>query len=525
MATWGIELWDQRDVLERHTNAGIEYLDKCTNFMKERMRIEQQYAKSLHSLVKQYQCKKKEEENLQFSYQASFKAFLLENNDYASQREIIAEDIYNSILKEMQKLSLELKTQRKKTLHKLTELKCQIDVQHKSLLSAKKKYDQASEESDTALKNYQAAEQSLDQTKAQILKQERISQDKRSIANKVCADYRTTLQLFNEKQVNYYQTELPGIINKELQEMEENRIEKFSSFLKQYAEIQNKVNPIITKCLEGMITAGAKCNPSEDSLLLIEQHKSGEFPPGDVEFEEWTCGKPSGGNISLQKKHSKTSLWKKKDIISHENNIANDYSHLPPAQRKKKFNKAIAGLEEQLAQIEKAKSGAVKMREDSEKFGGNIQDIENQIDSYEKEMERIKPLLHQYQCYLAATIDAETARKDSRSSSVASPPRNSFEPVVISDVTSGQELPSTPAPTRPMRTPTPTSHDFSDEFHEAHCKVLYDFSGSNEGELSVSMGEELVVLDEDDGSGWTRVTRDGDHVEEGFIPTTYLQWM
>ena len=38
--------------------------------------------------------------------------------------------------------------------------------------------------------------------------------------------------------------------------------------------------------------------------------------------------------------------------------------------------------------------------------------------------------------------------------------------------------------------------------------------------MSVYAGEELIIVEEDDGSGWTRVLR-GD--EEGYIPPSYVQ--
>ena len=515
MGTWGVDFWDQREVLEKHTHSGIEFLDKCASFIKERIRIEQEYAKSLRRLVKQYQFKKKEEENLPFSYQRSFKDFLQENDDFAGQREVISEEIYNILLKGMQKLSLESKTERKKTFQKITECKNQLDHHHKTLLVAKKKYDQASDEASTALKSYDCAGQSLDLTKAQILKFQKASQEKGILADKAREDYKASLDTFNGKQTLYYEVEMPGIINTELQQPEEKRIEELSLFFQSYAEIQQKVAPIISKCFEGMIDAAKKCNPGHDSLVLIDRYKSGELHPDDIGFEEFgkPAVKPAANNtaLSAQKKGNKSSIWAKKKEILINDNIANDYSDLPPAQRKKKFNKAIVSLESQLRQLEKAKSGLIKMRETSEKFGGDMDTIQNQIDVNEKETERIKPLLHQYQCYLAAVIDSDATSKNSRSSSVTSPPVTTFEAMVISDVTSQVPLPPT----------TPIPDFIGDEFDdELRCTVLYDFSGSNDGEMTVYAGEELVLIDEDDGSGWTRVTRGSD---EGYIPTSYIE--
>ena len=36
-----------------------------------------------------------------------------------------------------------------------------------------------------------------------------------------------------------------------------------------------------------------------------------------------------------------------------QENIANDYADLPPAQRRKKFNKTIAAYDDQISQTEK----------------------------------------------------------------------------------------------------------------------------------------------------------------------------
>ena len=52
---WGTELWDKYLELCSHTNTGIEFLDShVASFIKERGKIESEYAKSLRTLVKKY---------------------------------------------------------------------------------------------------------------------------------------------------------------------------------------------------------------------------------------------------------------------------------------------------------------------------------------------------------------------------------------------------------------------------------------------------------------------------------------
>lgn len=56
----------------------------------------------------------------------------------------------------------------------------------------------------------------------------------------------------------------------------------------------------------------------------------------------------------------------------------------------------------------------------------------------------------------------------------------------------------------------------------AKAVALYDYipNSSANDELDMAAGDELVVVTEDDGSGWTKVSRSG---SEGLVPTSYIQ--
>ncbi len=56
--SWGTELWDKYHDLTSHTQNGIEFLEHyVASFIKERGKIEAEYAKSLRSLVKKFSIK------------------------------------------------------------------------------------------------------------------------------------------------------------------------------------------------------------------------------------------------------------------------------------------------------------------------------------------------------------------------------------------------------------------------------------------------------------------------------------
>ena len=53
--SWGTELWDKYEDLCGHTSSGIDFLEKSVaDFVKERGKVEKEYAKSLRSLIKKY---------------------------------------------------------------------------------------------------------------------------------------------------------------------------------------------------------------------------------------------------------------------------------------------------------------------------------------------------------------------------------------------------------------------------------------------------------------------------------------
>jgi hypothetical protein len=48
------------------------------------------------------------------------------------------------------------------------------------------------------------------------------------------------------------------------------------------------------------------------------------------------------------------------------------------------------------------------------------------------------------------------------------------------------------------------------------------FAAQSEGSIPLHEGEELLVIEVDQGDGWTRVRRNSGF-EEGFVPTSYIQ--
>ncbi|XP_047624627.1 formin-binding protein 1 isoform X7 [Phacochoerus africanus] len=287
--SWGTELWDQFDNLEKHTQWGIDILEKYIKFVKERTEIELSYAKQLRNLSKKYQPKKnsKEEEEYRYTACKAFLSTLNEMNDYAGQHEVISENMTSQITVELARYVQELKQERKSHFHEGRKAQQHIETCWKQLESSKRRFERDCKEADRAQQYFEKMDADINVTKADVEKARQQAQLRHQMAEDSKADYSSILQKFNHEQHDYYHTHIPNIFQK-IQEMEERRIGRIGESVKTYAELDRQVIPIIGKCLDGIVKAAESIDPKNDSQLVIEAYKSGFEPPGDIEFEDFT---------------------------------------------------------------------------------------------------------------------------------------------------------------------------------------------------------------------------------------------
>ncbi|CAH2315996.1 formin-binding 1 isoform X4 [Pelobates cultripes] len=287
--SWGTELWDQFDNLEKHTQWGIEVLEKYIKFVKERTEIEIGYAKQLRNLSKKYQTKKnsKEEEESKYTSCKAFQTTLNEMNDYAGQHEVISENMTSQITAELTRFVQELKQERKSHFHEGRKAQQHIETCWKQLEASKRRFERDCKEAERAQQYFEKMDADINVTKADVEKARQQAQIRHQMSDDSKGEYSSVLQKFNREQNDHYYTHIPGIFQK-LQDMEERRIGRMSDSLKTYAEIDRQVVPIIGKCLDGITKSAESINGKQDSQMVIESFKSGFEPPGDVDFEDFT---------------------------------------------------------------------------------------------------------------------------------------------------------------------------------------------------------------------------------------------
>ncbi|XP_075434775.1 formin-binding protein 1 isoform X12 [Ascaphus truei] len=607
--SWGSELWDQFDNLEKHTQWGIEVLEKYIKFVKERTEIEINYAKQLRNLSKKYQTKKnsKEEEESKYTSCKAFQTTLNEMNDYAGQHEVISENMTSQITTELMRFVQEVKQERKSNFHEGRKAQQHIETCWKQLETNKRRFERDCKEADRAQQYFEKMDADINVTKADVEKARQQAQIRHQMADDSKGDYSSVLQKFNREQHDHYYTHIPGIFQK-LQDMEEKRIERMGESLKTYSDIDRQVIPIIGKCLDGITKSSESINEKQDSQTVIESFKSGFEPPGDVDFEDFTQSlkrtvsdtslsnsKADGKSEPKVPAKSRVKLWpfikknklmslltsphqppppppasaspsavpngpqspkQQKEPLSHRFNDfmtskpkihcfrslkrglslklgagPEDFSNLPPEQRRKKLQQKVDELNKDIQKEIDQRDALTKMKDvyvknpqmgDACSVDQKLVEIENNIEKLRLEAQKFEGWLSEVEGRLP--VRNESARRqsglyDAQNTATVNNCAQDRESSPDGSYTEDQSQ-----ETEVKVTPTEFDDDFDDEESLptiGTCKALYPFDGENEGTISVAEGEVLSVIEEDKGDGWTRIRRNEE--EEGYVPTSYVE--
>ncbi|XP_070817762.1 formin-binding protein 1-like isoform X4 [Chaetodon trifascialis] len=552
--SWGTELWDQFDNLDKHTQWGIDFLERYAKFVKERLDVEQNYAKQLRNLVKKYCPKRSKDEEPRFTSCLSFYSILNELNDYAGQREVVAEEMAHKVYGELMRYSQDLKAERKHHLQEGRKAQQYLDHCWKQMDNSKRKFERECKEAEKSQISYDRLDNDINATKSEVEKAKAQFYLRTHMADESKNEYAAQLQTFNAEQWKHYNNAIPHIF-KNLQDMDERRTVKLGETYRSFAEAERRVIPIVSKCLEGMVSAAKAVDERRDSSIVIESFKSGFEPPGDFPFEDFSQNLSrtgSDGTISNTPKgdrerdgapgprpdpkhntsRTKNKLWlfgKKPKAPSVE-----DFSHLPPEQRRKRLQQRIDELSKELQKEMDQRDALNKMKDVYEKNPqmGDPSSLQPKISETICNMEKLRSEIHKNETWLSEVEGKQSSRGDRRHSADnhhhTPQGRESPEGSYTDDTSQEHHTPHHRSGPPQPGNPNPDPHEFDDEFDDddplpviGHCKALYSFDGQNEGTLVMAEDEVLYIIEEDKGDGWTRARKQSG--EEGYVPTSYVE--
>ncbi|XP_018007984.1 formin-binding protein 1-like isoform X1 [Hyalella azteca] len=428
---------DQWDSVSSHSQKGIDFLETYGRFVKERSTIEADYAKSLRKLVKTFLPKKKEDSE-KFTVLVAFRDSIKETGDMAGQHELIAEDLNQHIVSRVHDLIKELKEERKKNLAEGARLQQQLSTSHQQLEKAKKNYEKAFREAEKAQDNYQRADADLNLSRAEVEKTKMSLSIKSQNSEDHKNEYANQLQKTNALQNEHYNSLLPGVMQN-FQELDMKRIKDFKNLLIQSTQIERRVYPILEKCLDGIVKAAESIDEGADSEAVIEKYKSGFEPPGDVPFDDLSANRQNGsdgdtnslpgynsssnatpgshgypahrsdtvkGTISAAKLRKRANLFTGLFGSNKHNNSSThdkeDFSELPPTQRRKKIQQKMEEITSKLNQETAARDALLKMKEvyEANPSLGDPLTITGQLSESYSTIEKLKGDLVKYQTML-----------------------------------------------------------------------------------------------------------------------------
>ncbi|XP_064214005.1 cdc42-interacting protein 4 homolog isoform X5 [Tribolium castaneum] len=287
-------------------------------------------------------------------------------------------------------------------------------------------------------------------------------------------------------------------------------------------------------------------------------------------------GKLKDGGYTVKGTITGKAMKKRAGIFHIFGSKGEDLSDLPPNQRRKKLMQKVEELKSKVAQETAAKDGLMKMKGvyEANPALGDPMTIEGQLNECSHRLDKLQGELKRYQSYLDDAIkgiqsgqnnsltnsprlvngsrhhrnsggsaaEEESLSRSASDSSVTNPTINHNK----------QSAPGTPqlnhGCSNSPESGLGTSHtslpgvdsdpdqydghavDPESEYYEADllapmgiCKALYPFEATSEGSIPMAQDEELHLIEEDQGDGWTRVRRMHGEFEEGFVPTSYIE--
>uniref|UniRef100_K1PYZ6 Formin-binding protein 1-like protein n=1 Tax=Magallana gigas TaxID=29159 RepID=K1PYZ6_MAGGI len=370
-----------------------------------------------------------------------------------------------------------------------------------------------------ATDDYRKADADINLSRAEVEKTRNQMMIKNNQCDESKNEYAAQLQQTNQHQRDHYTQQMPAVFQ-QMQSMEENRINKIKSMVRQVADIERSVIPIINTCIDGMVKASDGISAEEDSKAVIDKFKSGFPIPEDIPFED--LSNASVIDTSNANGTPKNSLDSRKGTVSDK-------------KRNKKDKKGGGG------------EGMLKMKDVyvNNPALGDPNALEKKIEENALKIDSLQAEMRKFQGYLA-NMDGKPSPAGQR--------RSSLSDDSISQSSTNMEMSQTSIPGQPQIVPNEPEVYTDEEFEEERAvelrkkedkKAIDDEDGDhvgefdhpegdfdeegypvigtsgNEGSVAMGEGEEMFVLEQDQGDGWTRVRKHDN--SEGFVPTSYIQ--
>ncbi|KAI6661221.1 Formin-binding protein 1-like isoform X3 [Oopsacas minuta] len=399
---FGLELWDQYEELVKYTDQGVEYIKKYAQFAKERIELENMFAKKMKEMMKKNMPKyTKQTGNELFTYQKAFSVAVHEVGDEANQHERIAESLTANVYKPLLQLQHDKEAEKRNIQNEGNTIRAKHDQNIQQLDRMKRRYEDSHRDAIQAKLNLEKIEYNPKVTKEAVEKSKLAVTTKDRTLSENKDQYQLFIDKFNKSQKDHYYKEMPLVFEKFFK-MEQSRVARVKFLQEQLVEGLRHVFPIINTCYDNILDAGKQISSDKDLIQFMEQKKSGFPIPEDREFMEYGTTATPNLQLGISKTTKKRNLFgNAKKPAAPKLDDAEDFSHLPPNPQKKMINDKIEAIQREVGQNQASLNAIKHMLDIYEKNPalGNVRLTQEQYAEEKKNGDHMKLELYKYQVW------------------------------------------------------------------------------------------------------------------------------
>ncbi|KAG5418162.1 BZZ1 [Candida metapsilosis] len=507
----GNDLKDSYKVTSTWIKNGINFLSDIDEFYRERAVIEKEYSTKLKELTKRFFEKKaKVSSNLSVGDEPQITPGSLESaslvlwNDVLTQTEAIADEKANFSRELQMKIGdnfVSLRGKCERIERQVAQINEYLVNEKKNVedevAKAKKQYDSLCQSTETARDKNQ---------KSPSDKHARKLADKEVEMNNGKNVYLIKINVANRLKDKYYYQDVPEILDY-LQELNEDRVALMNKILKNANIVERNSLDKVKEKLHLIDNTIDQNNPKLDVAMFIKHNTVDWAEPQDFYFIP--CSFWHDDESLVIKEPELTELKKRLNIATNEYGKFEQSSldmkqSLEESTAKRKTDESItlkfdSGLQNSLTLLSKF------IKEDTSRVKNEVEIEIIQNFAGDKDLSYVAPVQHKKSRFgFLKSKKAEPEQSDAQSvhtvkSHTSILPSGVFNLRNKGGGSSGGSMGSSGGPT---------------------ARALYAYSATSGDETGLHPGDDLTVVEEDDGSGWTLVSGPQG---QGLVPTSYIK--
>ena len=247
--SWGEKLWDKFDIVEKHTEKGIQFSRRVVQFFEEYATKKREHAQQMRKLVKQYNVNYKKgnatsiagkkagkEGAKDYSYESAFYVMLEHVNEMATLEETMASDLEEKIILTAKHRHNDFMSKRKQFLSAGRDHNVRLSNSMKFLETAENNFKKACKARDEAQAAFTKADKDMNVTKALVAKCEQTLKTKTELMESSKQEYLLQLKQTNEAQRSHFFEQMPLVFT-DLEHLDTDRIQDLQALIHDFASL------------------------------------------------------------------------------------------------------------------------------------------------------------------------------------------------------------------------------------------------------------------------------------------------